>query len=336
MLEQKKADVQTTQSSSSARGSLEEEDGDIVPDDSVVSGDITDPEFLQIMVCGMDKFLKHKTCAFQGKRLDAYKPVPGQNRKENKVVLRLNADTGESSTDVGIGKTKTFIELNSGPGGETNTEEDLDDQTIALYDPKWERSTVQLAHNPYSKESIVQRKFSKMHFQLPHPSQTDLAETDLNQGGPKRLNVGPKDINKNFNYNSIKKDFVINREGDDKEEYEDFAFRWTDGQKTKISSSSSMESSEEEEDGEDEAFECMQVDITFNIGHDNDRNSEDLHDYFCDAFLSLSFSFSLRWETAVWKASRRQTQTKKALEANSQLPIQLRREIFLLWRRLKL
>ena len=51
MLEQKKADVETTQSSSSsARGSPEEEDRYIVPDESVVSGDITDPEFLQIMV----------------------------------------------------------------------------------------------------------------------------------------------------------------------------------------------------------------------------------------------------------------------------------------------
>ena len=202
-----------------------------------------------------------KTCAFQGKRLDAYKPVPDQNRKENKVVLQLNADPGESNTDVGMRKTNTFIDPNSGPGGETNTEEDFDNQTIALYDPKWERNTVQLAHNPYSKESIVQRKFSKMQFQLPHPSQADLADTDLSQGGPKRLNVGPKDINKNFNYNSIKKDFVINREGDDKEEYEDFAFRWTDGPKGKISSSSSMESSEDEGEEEEEAFECMQVKI---------------------------------------------------------------------------
>ena len=157
--------------------------------------------------------------------------------------------------------------LDPGPG-ETNTEDDLD-ETIALYDPKWERNTVQLAHNPYSKESIVQRKFSKMQFQLPHPGQVDPDDTDLKgQGGPKRLNVGPKDINKNFNYNNIKKNFVINREGaDDKEEYEDFAFKWTDQRtKAKISSSSSMESSDEEEEGEEEAFECMQVDILIDLG----------------------------------------------------------------------
>ena len=50
MLEEKKADdVQITQLSS-ARGNPEEDDGEIVPDDTVVSGDITDPEFLQIMV----------------------------------------------------------------------------------------------------------------------------------------------------------------------------------------------------------------------------------------------------------------------------------------------
>ena len=203
--------------------------------------------------------------------MDAYKPFDGpvadQKRKENKVVLKLNSVPGESNTDLDIGKTKTFVDLDPGPG-ETNTEDDLD-ETVALYDPKWERNTVQLAHNPYSKESIVQRKFSKMQFQLPHPSQVDPDDTDLKgQGGPKRLNVGPKDINKNFNYNNIKKNFVINREGaDDKEEYEDFAFKWTDQRtKAKISSSSSMESSEEEEEGEEEAFECMQVDILIDLG----------------------------------------------------------------------
>ena len=260
MLEQKKADVQMTQS---AREAPEEEE-EIVPDDSVVSGDITDPEFLQIMVIQMDTFFEPKTYAFQGRRLDAYKPidegpVPDQKRNEKKVVLQLDADPGESNTDVGLGKTKTFMDLDLDPGrGETKTEEDFA-ETIALYDPKWERNTVQLAHNPYSKESIVQRKFSKMQFQLPHPSQVDSDAADFGQGGPRRLNVGPKDINKNFNYNNIKKNFVINREGDDKEEYEDFAFRWTDGPKGKISSSSSMESSEEEE--EEEAFECMQVKI---------------------------------------------------------------------------
>ena len=205
--------------------------------------------------------------------MDAYKPiddrpVPDEKRKEKKDVLQLNADPGEINTDVGIGKTKTFIDLDLDPGpGETRTEDDFD-ETIALYDPKWERNTVQLAHNPYSKESIVQRKLSKMQFQLPPPIQVDSDAADLTQGGPKRLNVGPKDINKNFNYNNIKKNFVINREGDDKEEYEDFAFKWTDGPKAKISSSSSMESSEEEEEEEEEAFECMQVD-------DDHRNGDD-------------------------------------------------------------
>ena len=54
MLEQKKADdVQITQSSA-VRGNPEDEDGEIVPDDTVVSGDITDPEFLQIMVSRVD------------------------------------------------------------------------------------------------------------------------------------------------------------------------------------------------------------------------------------------------------------------------------------------
>ena len=55
---------------------------------------------------------------------------------------------------------------------------------------------------------------------------------------------------------------MINRDqpGEDREEYEDFAFRWNDRSKSKISSSSSMESpSEEEEEEEQEAFECMQV-----------------------------------------------------------------------------
>ena len=55
MLEQEKEET-TTQS---ARGSPEEEeDGEIVPDDSVVSGDITDPEFLQIMVSRMNIFFQ--------------------------------------------------------------------------------------------------------------------------------------------------------------------------------------------------------------------------------------------------------------------------------------
>ena len=54
MLEQEKEE--TTQS---ARGSPEEEeDEEIVPDDSVVSGDITDPEFLQIMVSRMNIFFQ--------------------------------------------------------------------------------------------------------------------------------------------------------------------------------------------------------------------------------------------------------------------------------------
>ena len=219
---------------------------------------------------------------FQGRRLDAYKPANGTNpdlkRKENKVVLHLNADPSESSTDVDIGKTKLFIDLDSG-AGETNTEDDPD-ETIALYDPKWERNTVQLEHNPYSKESIVQRKLSKMQFQIPHPSLVDSAgDSDRSQGGPKRLNVGPKDINKNFNYSSIKKNFVINREGDEKEEYEDFAFEWTDRQKAKISSSTSMESTSEEEDEEEEAFECMQVDIHIehgHVGHDNDNEQSSM------------------------------------------------------------
>ena len=69
MLEQKKADVQITQSSSAARrGSPEDDDGDIVPDDTVVSGDITDPEFLQIMVSRLDTFFEHKSdMRFSGK-----------------------------------------------------------------------------------------------------------------------------------------------------------------------------------------------------------------------------------------------------------------------------
>ena len=55
MLEQKKADdVQITQSSAVRGSPEEEEDGEIVPDDTVVSGDITDPEFLQIMVSRVD------------------------------------------------------------------------------------------------------------------------------------------------------------------------------------------------------------------------------------------------------------------------------------------
>ena len=60
MLEQKKADVQITQS---ARESPEEEE--IVPDDSVISGDITDPEFLQIMVSQMDTSFEPKTVLFR-------------------------------------------------------------------------------------------------------------------------------------------------------------------------------------------------------------------------------------------------------------------------------
>ena len=45
MVEHPKADTQSAQSSA-----REDEDEEIVPDESVVSGDITDPEFLQIMV----------------------------------------------------------------------------------------------------------------------------------------------------------------------------------------------------------------------------------------------------------------------------------------------
>ena len=44
-LEHPKADTQSAQSSA-----REDEDEEIVPDESVGSGDITDPEFLQIMV----------------------------------------------------------------------------------------------------------------------------------------------------------------------------------------------------------------------------------------------------------------------------------------------
>ena len=53
MLEQEKEET-----THSAQGSLEgeKEDEEIVPDDSVVSGDITDPEFLQIMVSRMAIF----------------------------------------------------------------------------------------------------------------------------------------------------------------------------------------------------------------------------------------------------------------------------------------
>ena len=65
MLEEKKADVQITKSAREAP----EEDEEIVPDDSVVSGDITDPEFLQIMVSLMDTFFEPKTYAFSGKEV---------------------------------------------------------------------------------------------------------------------------------------------------------------------------------------------------------------------------------------------------------------------------
>ena len=194
--------------------------------------------------------------------MDAYKPFNNEDldrkRKEDQTVLLLNSNPGESNTDADPGKL--FLETDHHEG-ETSTEDDPANM-VALYDPKWERSTVQLEHNPYSKESIVQRKFSKMQFQLTQPTLTDSVERDSSQGGPKRLNVGPKDINKNFNYDNIKKNFVINRDqpGEDREEYEDFAFRWNDRSKSKISSSSSMEStSVEEEEGEQEAFECMQV-----------------------------------------------------------------------------
>ena len=195
--------------------------------------------------------------------MDAYKPFNNEDldhkRKEDQAVLLLDSIPGESNTDVDPGKL--FLEADH-LGGETSTEDDPANM-VALYDPKWERNTVQLKHNPYSKESIVQRKFSKMQFQLTQPTLTDSVERDSSQGGPKRLNVGPKDINKNFNYDNIKKNFVINRDqpGEDREEYEDFAFRWNDRSKSKISSSSSMEStSEEDEEGdEQEAFECMQV-----------------------------------------------------------------------------
>ena len=48
-LEHPKADTQSAQSSAIGNPG-EDEDEEIVPDESVVSGDITDPEFLQIMV----------------------------------------------------------------------------------------------------------------------------------------------------------------------------------------------------------------------------------------------------------------------------------------------
>ena len=49
MVEHPKADTQSAQSSAIGNPG-EDEDEEIVPDESVVSGDITDPEFLQIMV----------------------------------------------------------------------------------------------------------------------------------------------------------------------------------------------------------------------------------------------------------------------------------------------
>ena len=62
MVEHPKADTQSAQSSAIGNP-REDEDEEIVPDESVVSGDITDPEFLQIMVSHKRRriFFKYKT-----------------------------------------------------------------------------------------------------------------------------------------------------------------------------------------------------------------------------------------------------------------------------------
>ena len=73
------AEVHVTQSSS-ARGSPEEEDGEILPDDTVVSGDITDPEFLQIMVSSMDTFVEQDMC-FSGKEAGCIQTSSGSEQE---------------------------------------------------------------------------------------------------------------------------------------------------------------------------------------------------------------------------------------------------------------
>ena len=64
MVEHPKADTQSAHSSAK-----EDEDEEIVPDESVVSGDITDPEFLQIMVKKYLFFQVHIQHDFSGKEI---------------------------------------------------------------------------------------------------------------------------------------------------------------------------------------------------------------------------------------------------------------------------
>ena len=134
--------------------------------------------------------------------------------------------------------------------GETKTEEQ---DTVALSDPKWERSQVAMLNNPYTKAAVTQRKYSRSQLQL--PLQTLSGDSSIQQHGTKVLNVGPKNLDKHFNFNSIKRDFVINPKNNGVDEYEDFAFKWTDTEPAPlldISSSSQDESStsEQEEDVE--------------------------------------------------------------------------------------
>ena len=137
------------------------------------------------------------------------------------------------------------------PPGETNTEEDFD-KAFVLSDPKWEKEAVTLTHNPYSKESIVKKKISRSDFQLPAPEVQISPDDDTE--APRRLNVGSKDIERNFNYKGIQRDFVINSKTKEEDEYDDFAFKWTDKQPIHLKtfeSSSSEESSSSDIEADD-------------------------------------------------------------------------------------
>ena len=116
---------------------------------------------------------------------------PSENTGEVKEEMKSESKGNVKDKEKLTRETITFADS---PPGETNTEEDFD-KAFVLSDPKWEKEAVTLAHNPYSKESIVKKKISRSEFQLPAPEvQT---KTDIDKEGPKRLNVGPKDIERN-------------------------------------------------------------------------------------------------------------------------------------------
>merc|ERR1711892_538279 len=236
------------------------DDIEIYADESVVSGDISDQEFIDTM--------HNKLEMSVGTKIDEKHP-----NKSDRGILFLDTDVGETNTE----DVDLFDELPT-PGSLADREH-----------RKWLENAVPMPNNPYTTENIILRKFSRSIMNQPQPSQVGFATNHdlvVEDNIPKKIDCGLRDVDAG----KYKRNYYINENKEKKSEPKInsglLSFRWSETEREKRQSESSQ-SSDNQSDDVDNNEEIRVTDSGVDSEQTSTSNNSILEDMRRDEAISV-------------------------------------------------